>query len=152
LFMRWRGLRPDASLGRQLDRSSGRRGWRMFRFVNLIMAAAFGGLLVFFCDPGRGRGRRARAQDRIGALLRRSTDRIEKRGRYAASRIEGLDHQLENALAQENEEPPNDATLVQRVESQVMRGPELPKGAFKINSEDGLVVLRGELDRPEPFR
>ena len=55
----------------------------MFRLINLIMAAAFGGLLVFFFDPDRGRGRRARAQDRIGALLRRSTDRIEKRGRYA---------------------------------------------------------------------
>jgi len=124
----------------------------MFRLVNLIMAAAFGGLLAFFLDPDRGRGRRARAQDRIGALLRRSTDRIEKRGRYAASRIEGLGHQLENALAKENEEAPNDATLVQRVESQIMRGQEVPKGAININAEDGVVVLRGELDRPEQIR
>ena len=69
-----------------------------------------------------------------------------------ASRIEGLGHQLENALAQENEEPPNDATLVQRVESQIMRGQEVPKGAININAEDGVVVLRGELDRPEQIR
>ena len=47
---------------------------------------------------------------------------------------------------------PNDATLVQRVESQIMRGQEVPKGAININAEDGVVVLRGELDRPEQIR
>ena len=124
----------------------------MFRFISLIVAAAFGGLLAFFFDPDRGRGRRTRAQDRIGALFRRSTDRIEKRGRYAASRVEGLGHQLENALLREDESAPNDATLVQRVESQIMRGQEVPKGAININAEDGVIVLRGELDRPEQIR
>ena len=49
-------------------------------------------------------------------------------------------------------QPPNDATLVQRVESQIMRGQEVPKGAININAEDGVVVLRGELDRPEQIR
>jgi hypothetical protein len=124
----------------------------MFRFVSLIMAAAFGGMLAFFFDPDRGRGRRARAQDRIGAFFRRSTNRIEKRGRYAASRVEGLGHQLETAFLRQDEPAPNDATLVQRVESQIMRGQEVPKGAININAEEGVIVLRGELDRPEHIR
>jgi len=115
----------------------------MFRFVSLMAAAAFGSLLAFFFDPNSGRGRRAKAQDRLGAFLRRSTNRIEKRGHYAASRIGGLGHQLENALAGQNEEAPNDATLVQRVESQIMRGQEATKGAININAEDGVIVLRG---------
>jgi hyperosmotically inducible periplasmic protein len=121
----------------------------MLRFVSLIVAAAFGGLLAFFLDPERGRGRRARAQDRIGAFFRRTTERIEKHGRYAASRVEGLGHRLENTLVRENEPVPNDATLVQRVESQIMRGRQVPKGAINFNAEDGVIVLRGELDRPE---
>jgi len=124
----------------------------MFRLVSLIVAAAFGGLLAFFFDPDRGRGRRARAQDQIGAFFRRSTDKIEKRRRYAASRVEGLGHQLENVLVGEDEPAPNDATLVQRVESQIMRGQEVPKGAININAEEGVIVLRGELDRPEHIR
>jgi hypothetical protein len=124
----------------------------MFRFLGLIAAAAFGGLTAFFFDPDRGRGRRARAKDRIGAFFRRSTNRIEKRGRYATSRVEGLAHQLENALVAEDEPAPNDATLVQRVESQIMRGQEVPRGAININAEEGVIVLRGELDRQEQIR
>ena len=77
---------------------------------------------------------------------------MERRGRYAASRAEGLGHQIENAIAPEYEPEPNDATLTQRVESQILRGRDVPKGAININAEEGVVVLRGELDRPEQIR
>ena len=63
-----------------------------------------------------------------------------------------MGHQIENAIAPEYEPPPNDATLAQRVESQILRGRDVPKGTININAQEGVVVLRGEMDRPEQIR
>jgi osmotically-inducible protein OsmY len=46
-------------------------------------------------------------------------------------------------------EPANDATLKDRVESELMRDPSMPKGAININAEQGIVVLRGEVATEE---
>ena len=47
---------------------------------------------------------------------------------------------------------PNDATLAQRVQSELFRDPDFPKERITINAEAGVIVLRGELDRPEQIR
>lgn len=47
---------------------------------------------------------------------------------------------------------PNDADLVQRVESEVFRDPDIPKGRINLNAEDGTVVLRGQVERPDQIR
>ena len=39
----------------------------------------------------------------------------------------------------------NDATLKDRVESELLRDAAIPKGAININAEQGVVVLRGEV-------
>jgi osmotically-inducible protein OsmY len=40
---------------------------------------------------------------------------------------------------------PNDASLAAKVESELFRDPDLPKGDININVEQGVVVLRGEV-------
>jgi osmotically-inducible protein OsmY len=44
---------------------------------------------------------------------------------------------------------PNDATLAQRVASQVFRDGTIPKGKINLNAENGVVVVRGVIERPE---
>ena len=46
----------------------------------------------------------------------------------------------------------NDAALVDRVRSESFRDPDVPAGRINVNAEDGVVVLRGELERPEQIR
>ena len=41
---------------------------------------------------------------------------------------------------------PNDATLVAKVESEVFRDTEVPSGSVNVNAENGVVVLRGQLE------
>lgn len=43
----------------------------------------------------------------------------------------------------------DDATLAQKVMSEVFRDDRLPKGDVNVNSEYGVVYLRGEIDDPE---
>jgi osmotically-inducible protein OsmY len=38
------------------------------------------------------------------------------------------------------------------VESHIFRDPEVPQGRINLNVEDGVVVLRGQLERPEQIR
>ena len=48
--------------------------------------------------------------------------------------------------------PETDAVLVTKVESEVLGDPDLPKGSVSINAEDGIIVLRGQVERPEQIR
>jgi osmotically-inducible protein OsmY len=43
------------------------------------------------------------------------------------------------------EERLNDPALAQKVESEVFRGTDVPKGNVNVNAEDGVVYLRGEV-------
>lgn len=44
---------------------------------------------------------------------------------------------------------PDDATLVDKVRSEIFRDVDIPTGKININAEEGKVVLRGEVDEPE---
>jgi osmotically-inducible protein OsmY len=46
----------------------------------------------------------------------------------------------------------DDDTLTQRVESEIYRDPALPKGPVTIHARDGVIVLRGALERHEQMR
>ena len=45
--------------------------------------------------------------------------------------------------------PQDDVTLARKVESEIFRDADVPKGAIDVNAEHGKVVLRGEVDSTE---
>lgn len=49
----------------------------------------------------------------------------------------------------EQRPPADDATLAHRVETELFCDPDIPKGQINVNAEHGVVVLRGEVERPE---
>jgi osmotically-inducible protein OsmY len=54
--------------------------------------------------------------------------------------------------AHRSEEPkpqPDDVTLARKVETEIFREPDVPKGKINVNAENGKIVLRGEVDSPE---
>jgi len=89
-------------------------------------AGAIGAALAYFFDPDNGRKRRKEA-----------IKRIAKRFRQAG-------------LKTGQEKPqPDDVTLARKVESEIFRGADVPKGQINVNVEDGVVYLRGELEQPD---
>ena len=42
----------------------------------------------------------------------------------------------------------DDVTLARKVETEIFRDAEVPKGKINVNAENGKVVLRGEVDEP----
>lgn len=121
------------------------------RTRNLLLAGAAGALLAFFLDPDRGKRRRKVSRDRVGAAVRGAARQVGRLGRRTASDTYGLAQKITHLKP---ERPPDleDAGLAQKVQTELFRDPDVPKGRINVNVEHGIVVLRGEVDRPEQVR
>jgi hyperosmotically inducible periplasmic protein len=116
-------------------------------------AAAAGGLaagvlLEYFLDPKAGRRRRHTARDRMLARVRRGERRALIRARRAESHAAGVARRTMNARRR-TEEQPDDVTLAHKVESELFRRVGVPKGQVSVNAEEGVVFLRGVMERQE---
>ena len=116
--------------------------------VASVLSGLAGATLEYLLDPERGRRRRAIAQQRVAATVRGSFRRANRAARWTGSQAYGLSQRVRN-LRSADPAPPNDVTLARRVESEAFRDSDVPKGRVNVNVEHGVVVLRGELDRPE---
>jgi hypothetical protein len=109
---------------------------------------ALGVLLEYFLDPNAGRRRRHSARDRAGSRMRRGERGAIRRARRAESHAVGIARRTFNA-GRRHREPFDDVTLTHKVESELYRRAGVPKGTISINAEDGVVFLRGIMDRQE---
>ncbi len=106
---------------------------------------ALGAALSYFFDPENGRRRRKVAADRLAGLTRRHGKRMIKR---TAARANALGKQATH-LKEEPKPQPDDVTLARKVETEIFREPDVPKGKINVNAENGKIVLRGEVDSAE---
>ena len=114
---------------------------------SILAAGALGVGVAYFFDPDRGRGRRTKARDQIAASFRRFGKRGGRLARKAESEAYGAWKRATHTVP---EDPPtDDETLKQKVETELFGKPGVAKGKIVVNVEDGVVVLRGEVDRPE---
>jgi osmotically-inducible protein OsmY len=95
------------------------------RFLRL---AVIGAALVYFFDPQQGAKRRAMARDKVMSFVRK-----------APSGTSGL----------EQAKSVDDHALQAKVESEVFRPADAPKGNVDVNVENGVVYLRGQVEQPE---
>jgi len=110
--------------------------------------AAIGAGLAYFFDPQSGKRRRKMTLDRVAGLFRRGGKRAERASRAVASEAYGLKQKATHRREEEKPQP-DDATLARKVESEIFRDSDLPKGQINVNAESGVVYLRGEVERPE---
>jgi osmotically-inducible protein OsmY len=115
---------------------------RLFRYIGL------GALVAYFFDPENGRRRRALARERIPALLRRSTEHVERAGKGVSVEAQGAAKKIKHRKEAEKPQP-DDVTLARKVETEIFRDADVPKGQINVNAENGTVVLRGEVEKPE---
>lgn len=115
-----------------------------------LAGIAGGAAAMFFLDPQRGRARRARARDRVRGLANRAGTRLARTGGKVSSDVYGLRQRLAHGAPESVDY--NDATLARKVESELFLGRDVPSDRIVINAENGVVTLRGEVDRPEQIR
>jgi BON domain len=88
--------------------------------LRALFYGALGALAAYFFDPDSGPRRRALVRDR-----------------------------LQGFVPQEEKPQPDDVTLARKVETEIFREADVPKGQINVNAENGVIVLRGEVGKPE---
>jgi osmotically-inducible protein OsmY len=106
------------------------------------LAGAIGAALAYFFDPDNGRRRRKIAVDKTGKLARKAGQQAQG----VAAQAQGLKEKATHPSEQEKPQP-DDVTLARKVESEIFRDADVPKGQINVNVEDGVVYLRGELEQ-----
>ena len=112
-----------------------------------LAAAAGGAALAYYLDSQQGRRRRHVTRDKVLSLAKQGTKRGRKLVHHVSADTRGYVERAKHARGGTGEL--DDATLVDKVESIVFRNRDVPKGRININAENGVVFLRGEVDRPE---
>jgi osmotically-inducible protein OsmY len=112
------------------------------------LLGALGAGLAFFFDPVSGKSRRKTTADRVAGRFRRGGRRAARAGRGVAAGASGLSQKALH-IREEQKPQPDDVTLARKVETEIFREREAPKGSVDVNAENGVVYLRGEVDRPE---
>jgi osmotically-inducible protein OsmY len=113
--------------------------------MRFLRFAAIGAALTYFFDPQNGARRRNEARDRFLALFRRGGRKAARAGRGVAAEAYGIKQKATHL----REEPKtfDDQTLKAKVESEVFRPADAPKGDVNVNVENGVVYLRGQVDQ-----
>jgi osmotically-inducible protein OsmY len=118
----------------------------MGKLLSALLGVGIGAVAMLLLDPARGHARRARLADQTAASARRAWRGVVRRERMLASAATGKISALRAAGADQAEsDRPNDPTLKDRVASELLRDPKVPKGSININAQQGIVVLRGEV-------
>lgn len=110
----------------------------------IAIGAGAGAALAYFFDPKNGTLRRHKARDRALAFFRRTGRQVGRAGRSAGSQAYGLTQQATH-LREQPKEQPDDVTLARKVETELFREAEVPKGDINVNAENGVVFLRGQV-------
>jgi osmotically-inducible protein OsmY len=117
--------------------------------LKLLIGAAIGAAAAWFLDPNDGTRRRNVARDKTTKYARQGKEQAAQKASYATSTIKGKASSAAPGTSREPaEERLNDEALKAKVESEIFRDADAPKGQVAVSVEEGKVTLRGEVDDP----
>jgi osmotically-inducible protein OsmY len=115
----------------------------------ILFGAAIGAAAAWFLDPNDGTRRRNVVRDKTMKYARRGKDEAARKATYAGTAVKGKATAAAPGTGREPaEERLNDPALKAKVESEIFRDPDVPKGQVSVSVEEGIVSLRGEVEDP----
>jgi osmotically-inducible protein OsmY len=137
-----------AGTGYTAGKFVGKRAGSEIRGGAVVAGAAAGAAGAFFLDPESGKRRRHVARDKALKYVRRGASEAERKADYASGVATGA---VKGATPSDRDPARdlNDPALARKVETEIFRDREAPKGSVNVNVEDGVVYLRGEVRSPD---
>jgi osmotically-inducible protein OsmY len=113
----------------------------------ILIGAAIGAAAAWFLDPNDGTRRRNLARDKATKYARQGKEEAARKAAYAGQTVKAKATAAAPGTSREPaEERLNDPALRDKVESEIFRDPDAPKGQVSVNVESGIVFLRGEIE------
>lgn len=113
--------------------------------LNFAAATALGAGLAYLFDPNAGAQRRNTLRDKLASKASSGAGDLAGAARGIGAKAAGT-----VAAARSDETvPPNDQALAEKVKSEVLGDPDVPKDKINVDVSDGIVALRGEVESRE---
>ncbi|HMI70324.1 MAG TPA: BON domain-containing protein [Solirubrobacteraceae bacterium] len=110
-----------------------------------VAGAAVGGVAAYLLDSNSG----ARRREELAAAARRRKHDVEGAAKGAQATAQGVVAKAQHAAGGGESAPPDDITLARKVETEIFRPADAPKGQVNVQALDGVVELRGQVDAPQ---
>jgi osmotically-inducible protein OsmY len=130
----------DASIRQQLPKR--RRGLSP---VVLIAGTLAGAIFAYLFDPQQGKARRATLLQWSTARVRQAGRSVGQFSRYSSSTAAAFPQRMVSLRSGQTRSD-DDLTLRDRIESEIFRDPEVPKGEINFDVNSGIVTIRGAVD------
>jgi osmotically-inducible protein OsmY len=108
---------------------------------SFALGAATGAAAAHFLDPDSGRKRRNQARQQASSTASTAASAVSSQAHSAAGTVKGAAH----AVTPARHEQMDDATLADRVRSEIFRAADAPKGSVSVDVQAGVAYLRGEV-------
>jgi osmotically-inducible protein OsmY len=124
----------------------------MSRLITLLLGAAAGAAAAHFLDPDSGARRRGQLKDTAGPKAKASAAQAVGTASAAADKAKGAAiSAAPSKLKPTKDDAPDtaaddDVTLARKVETEIFRPADVPKGDVSVDVQEGVVHLRGAVD------
>jgi osmotically-inducible protein OsmY len=109
--------------------------------LTFALGAAAGAAAAHFLDPDSGRKRRNQMRDQAQSTASSAASAVQSQAQHAAGAVKGAAH---SATPGGGLESPDDVTLARKVETEIFRPHDAPKGTVSVDVQAGVAYLRGE--------
>lgn len=114
----------------------------MSKLTTFAAGAGLGTAILYFLDSNSGARRRSVAREKASKYVRQGADAVQVAGMQAQGTAAGVRH----AVAGGDSAPAEDQTLKNKVETEIFRPAQAPKGDVNVLVVDGVVELRGQVE------
>jgi gas vesicle protein len=116
--------------------------------ASFAAGAVAGAAAEHLLDPDNGRRRRHVIRDKARSRLRHASRDARERAHYLENRAKGVVAEA-SPVGHHDPDQLNDPALTAKVESELFRPQDSPKGSVNVNVEYRVLYLRGKVESPE---
>ena len=109
--------------------------------IAFALGLAAGAAAAHFLDPDSGRKRRHTMRDQAQSKVSHAASAVQSQATYATQQAKGAAHAVTPSGTRL--EDGDDVTLARKVETQIFRAHDAPKGTVSVDVQAGVATLRG---------
>jgi osmotically-inducible protein OsmY len=116
------------------------------KLITFVAGAGIGAAAAYFLDTQSGNRRRKLVTDKAGRFTRQGAGTVQGAAQAAGAQAKGMAAKAQHAATGGDSAPEDDNTLKNKVQSEIFRDADAPKGTVDVTVANGIVELRGQVD------